>query len=140
MAPYKARLVAKLVKAYKWVQMGVHKVISKLHNEFSLKKLVKPEYSLGLEVKYHLNGSFILTQTKYIRDLLGKVNMEEVNGVAIHMLSHYKLGKFGTDTMQDPLLYRSIVGALYYITLTRPDISYCLSKACQFMDNPLKSH
>src|ERR1051325_5690794 len=90
----------------------IHKLISNLHNIFALKKLGKPTYFLGLEVKYQANGSLILTQTKYIKDLLSKVHMEDAHGVAAPMFSHCKPSKFGTDTMQDPLLYRSIVGAL----------------------------
>lgn len=39
--------------------------------------------------------------------------------------------------MSDPHLYRSIDGALQYETLTRPDISYSVNKACQFMSAPL---
>ena len=42
--------------------------------------------------------------------------------------------------MTDPSLYRSIVGALQYATVTRPEISYSVNKACQFMSQPLESH
>src|ERR1051325_7571896 len=75
----------------------IHKVISKLHSEFALKKLGRPEYFLGLEVKYQHNGTLVLTQTKYIRDLLSRVNMEEANGVAVPMLNSCKPSRFGTD-------------------------------------------
>jgi histone deacetylase 1/2 len=44
------------------------------------------------------------------------------------------------DTMSDPTLYRSIVGALQYETLTRPDIAFSVNKVCQFMSQPLESH
>jgi histone deacetylase 1/2 len=42
--------------------------------------------------------------------------------------------------MTDPTLYRSIVGALQYATMTRPDIAFSVNKVCQFMANPLESH
>ncbi|XP_058750173.1 uncharacterized mitochondrial protein AtMg00810-like [Vicia villosa] len=118
----------------------IHKVISKLHHEFALSQLGRPEYFLNLEVIYQTNGSIILTQTKYIRDLLSRVNMEEANGVTAPIFIHCKLSRFGTDIMEDPLLYRYFVGALQYITLTRPNIAYCINKACQFIANPLDSH
>jgi len=35
--------------------------------------------------------------------------------------------------MDDPLLYHSIVRALQYVTITRPDLSYSVNKVCQFM-------
>ena len=32
------------------------------------------------------------------------------------------------------------MGALWYITLTRPDISFTLNKVCQFLHAPTKTH
>ncbi|XP_019051912.1 PREDICTED: uncharacterized protein LOC109114152 [Nelumbo nucifera] len=47
-------------------------------------------------------------------------------------------------THGSPLLdateYRSVVGALHYITLTRPDISFSINKVCQFMKEPTNVH
>ncbi|MCI59098.1 retrovirus-related pol polyprotein, partial [Trifolium medium] len=42
--------------------------------------------------------------------------------------------------MAEPTLYRSIVGALQYATLTHPDIALSVNKVCQFMANPFESH
>jgi len=39
-----------------------------------------------------------------------------------------------------PQQYRSIVGALQYLTFTRPDIAFSVNQACQFMHNPMHSH
>lgn len=36
--------------------------------------------------------------------------------------------------------YKNIVGALQYITITRPDISYVVNKTFQFMFAPNESH
>ncbi|RVX10831.1 Retrovirus-related Pol polyprotein from transposon RE2 [Vitis vinifera] len=36
--------------------------------------------------------------------------------------------------------YRRIVGALQYVTLTRPDIAFAVNKACQFMAKPSDVH
>lgn len=38
------------------------------------------------------------------------------------------------------MLYRSIVGALQYATITRPDLAFSVNKVCQFMSNPKTSH
>ena len=46
----------------------------------------------------------------------------------------------GTDSFSDPTLYRSVIGALQYATITRPDIAYAINKLCQFMHSPLESH
>ena len=36
--------------------------------------------------------------------------------------------------------YRSIVGALQYLTFTRPDIAYAVNTVCQYMTNPSDVH
>jgi hypothetical protein len=36
----------------------------------------------------------------------------------------------------DPSLYRSLAGALQYLTLTRPDISFAVQQVCLFMHAP----
>ena len=55
-------------------------------------------------------------------------------------VSTCKLSKSGNDLFQDPTLYRSVVGALQYATLTRPEISFVVNKVCQFVAKPLDSH
>lgn len=84
-----------------------------------------------------LNGSLILSQAKYIYDL-DKVGMIDVKGIST--LQGLKLSKLGFDYMDDPVLYRSIVGALQYVAITRPRISYSVNKISQFMAQPFLEH
>lgn len=42
--------------------------------------------------------------------------------------------------MDDPKLYRSIIGALQYATIAQPEITYNVNKVCQFMYSPLDIH
>jgi histone deacetylase 1/2 len=118
----------------------LHDLIDRLHSQFALKHLGKPDYFLGIEVKNLPSGNILLTQSKYIRDLLHRANMADAKGITTPMVSNIKLSKFGTDALSDPSEYRSIVGALQYVTLTRPDIAYCVNKVCQFLATPLQNH
>lgn len=40
----------------------------------------------------------------------------------------------------DATRYRSIFGALQYLTLTRPDISFAVNKVCQYFHKPTTLH
>ena len=52
-----------------------------------------------------------------------------------------KLPSTSNDTpFSDPELYRSLVGSLQYLTITRPDLSYAVNRACQHMHAPMNSH
>ncbi|CAJ2642451.1 unnamed protein product [Trifolium pratense] len=118
----------------------VKDLIHKLNIKFALKQLGEVDYFLGIEVHHKPSGGLLLHQSKYVKDLLVKTNMENCKPIGSPMVSSYKLSKFGTDVMTNPTLYRSTVGTLQYATLTRPDISYSVNKVCQFMAHPLESH
>lgn len=120
----------------------IQELTSKLNDQFALKQLGDLEYFLGIEVQKLRNGSLLLSQTKYIRDLLAKANMSEAKPIGTPMVASVKLSKHGSDTLvdPDPSFYRSIVGALQYVTITRPEISFSVNKACQFLSQPLESH
>ena len=42
--------------------------------------------------------------------------------------------------LDDPTFYHSIVGALQYLTLTRPDLTYAVQQACLHMHEPRDVH
>ncbi|XP_006596771.1 uncharacterized protein LOC114383963 [Glycine soja] len=118
----------------------IQQITYKLNTAFSLKQLGHLDYFLGLKIKYLPNSSILMTQTKYIRDLLHKTNMAEAHSISSPMVSNCKLSRHGANAFHDPTLYRSVVGALQYATLTRPEISFVVNKVCQFMAAPLDSH
>lgn len=115
-------------------------LIKNLNTDFSLKQLGKLDYFLGIEVTHLPNGSLLLSQAKYLTDLLAKINMLNANGMPTPMVSTSKLSKIGSPAVSDPTQFRSVVGALQYATLTRPEISFSVNKVCQFLSNPLEEH
>ncbi|XP_071728659.1 uncharacterized mitochondrial protein AtMg00810-like [Rutidosis leptorrhynchoides] len=50
-----------------------------------------------------------------------------------------KLGPNGPP-ITDPTLYRSLAGALQYLTFTRPDITYAVQQLCLSMHDPREPH
>lgn len=118
----------------------IQQLTDKLNSRFSLKQLGKLDYFLGIEVKSIASQSLLLTQSKYIRDLLQKTNMIEAQPISSPMITFLKLFKIGLDTFPGPTLYRFVVGTLPYLTITGPEISFAVNNVCQFISHPLEIH
>jgi hypothetical protein len=116
-------------------------LLRQLSQEFALKDLGDLSYFLDIEVNRTRDG-IVLTQEKYATDLLRKVAMTDCKGVATPLATNEKLSaSAGTPLGQmDTTWYRSVVGALQYLTLTRPDIAFSVNKVCQFLHNPTMGH
>lgn len=79
----------------------------------------------------------MLSQSKYIKDILIK---DKMKGCITPMVSIVSLSASDDVVFDDLTLYRSIVEALYYITLIRLDFYFIVNKYCQFMVAPNFTH
>jgi hypothetical protein len=111
------------------------------HDDFALKDLGPLHYFLGIEVARTANG-LCLSQKKYTNDLLQRAGMRACKPTPTPIATSTKLlSKDGTTfSPDDATKYRSLVGALQYVTLTRPDISFAVNKVCQFLHCPTTVH
>ena len=112
-----------------------------LEKNFAIKDLGELHYFLGIEVK-KAHGELLLTQERYATDLLKRVNMSSCNSVNTPLPVSEKLSVTSGHLLgpKDSTRYRSIVGALQYLTLTHPDISFSINKVCQFLHSPTTVH
>ncbi|XP_068331609.1 uncharacterized mitochondrial protein AtMg00810-like [Pyrus communis] len=117
----------------------VQAVINQLTSEFDMKDLGLLHYFLGLQIEYQTHGLF-MHQSKHVSDLLKKTNMLDSKPCTTPCHPNHKLLNHGSPPFLDSGLYRSIVGALQYLTFTRPDIAYSVNQVSQFMHSPLESH
>jgi len=116
-------------------------LLSDLKAEFALKDLGELHYFLGIEVKKTETG-ILLSQEKYISDLLKRAGMMNCKPMNTPMSTTEKLTVYEGDSLgpEDSTKYRSMVGALQYVTLTRPDISFSVNKVCQYLNSPTTVH
>ena len=112
--------------------------ISRLNKEFLITDLGKLNYFLGLEVSYHDSGLF-LSQSKYAHDILARANLLDAKPAATPLSTSAYFTSQGTP-FHDPTLYRSLVGALQYLTITRLDLSYAVNQVSQFLHAPMQDH
>ncbi|XP_068328737.1 uncharacterized mitochondrial protein AtMg00810-like [Pyrus communis] len=117
----------------------INQVITALTAEFEMKDLGLLHYFLGLQISYTSEGLFV-SQTKYINELVDKVDLQDSKPCATPCLPYHRLLKDDGKPYHSPDQYRSVVGALQYLTFTRPNIAFSVNQACQFMHNPMISH
>lgn len=116
---------------------AVQTLLKDLRKNFALKDLGELNFFLGIEVK-KMGGGTILSQEKYAQDILQHVGMLNCKPRSTPLSTTEKLSKLEGEPLstEDSTRYRSIVGALQYLTLTHPDLSYSVNKVCQFLHNP----
>ena len=111
-----------------------------LNIAFSLKDIGPLNYFLSIEVIRASQGDLLLSLAKYIQDLLVKANMAYCKPLPTPMVFNLKLSASGGSPFENPSLYRSVVGSLQYVTITRPELAFPVNKGCQFMQWPMDSH
>ncbi|PRQ18867.1 putative RNA-directed DNA polymerase [Rosa chinensis] len=114
-------------------------LITNLSKLFSMKDLGPLHSFLGIEVVRSSHG-LALTQTKYTLDLLHRTNMTDAKPVSTPAATGKRLSLTDGTPLHDGSQYRSVVGALQYLTLTRPDISFVVNQVCQFLHSPTNMH
>ena len=117
----------------------VQQVIKDLNLQFALKTLGSVNYFLGFEVTSTSSGLH-LSQSKYAAGLLYKTNMSTTKSSPTPMSLANKLSLNDSDTFSNPSLYKSTLGALQYLTMTRPDLAFSMNKLSQFLHAPTVAH
>jgi hypothetical protein len=119
--------------------MAIQSLISTLQQQFPLKDLGNLSFFLGIQA-HRTSDSLHLCQTKYVVDLLHRTGMLGSKPARSPCSSSSKLSKYDGEPLIDPFEYRSVVGALQYCTLTRPDLSFAVNQLCQHLQSPTSTH
>jgi hypothetical protein len=95
-------------------------LLNELRSDFPLKDLGQLSYFLGIEVK-HCDDDIVLTQEKYTVNILTRVGMTAYKPVHTPLATDGQLSLTDGDplSLDDVTSFRSVVGALQYLTLTR---------------------
>jgi hypothetical protein len=116
---------------------AVTALIDNLAAAFELKDLGPLKFFLGLQIEYQPNGFFV-HQSKYALDLLARHNMTTCKPCSTPFVSGSKPASMAF--LNDPTSFRSLIGALQYLTFTRPDLSFAVNSLCQHMQSPTEGH
>ena len=94
---------------------------------------------MGLEIEQNIDG-IMVTQSKYISDLLLKFNMAECKAAPFPFLSGISLEEGKSTTPMDCTIYRQLIGSLLYLTHSHPNTYYAMNDMSIYMQQPHDPH
>ncbi|GJU15001.1 uncharacterized mitochondrial protein-like protein, partial [Tanacetum coccineum] len=104
---------------------AIDKIIKNLSQTFSIQDLGTLLYFLGVEV-VHRNSDVILSQKKYILELLQRVNFSKAKPVPCLITTTANLHLNDSPLFDDSVKYRQLVGALQILCYLRGTSNYGL--------------
>ncbi|GJY43155.1 retrovirus-related pol polyprotein from transposon TNT 1-94 [Tanacetum coccineum] len=108
------------------------------HIKFEMSMIGELKFFLGIQIHQSLRGIFI-NQVKYAEKILKKHGVTSCDSVGTPMATkHLDANLSGTPV--DQTKYRSMVGALMYLTASRPDIVHATCYCARYQARPTKKH
>jgi hypothetical protein len=96
-------------------------------------------FYLGIEVRQDAGG-ITLRQAHYAKKILEMAGMTDCKVAATPMEEMLRLSRDSTTEEVDATLYRRIVGSLWYLIHTRPDLTYVVGYVSRFLERPTEEH
>jgi hypothetical protein len=95
-------------------------------------------FYLGIEVRQDAGG-ITLRQAHYAKKILEMAGMTDCKAAATTMEERLRLSRDSTAEEVDATLYRRIVGSLWYLIHTWPDLTYAVEYVSRF-ERPTEEH
>jgi hypothetical protein len=111
----------------------------RMQQEFEMSLLGELNFFLGLQIMQSRRGFFI-HQSKYVKYMLKRFQLEDCKPVSIPMIVGCKLCKEDESKAIDPKHYRSIIGSLLYVTTYRPDVKQAIGMVARLQETPKESN
>ncbi|GMP43055.1 hypothetical protein CsSME_00012568 [Camellia sinensis var. sinensis] len=118
---------------------AISEVKQHLFRTFEMKDLGPLRYFLGIEVAFSPKGYF-LSQAKYANEVIHRAGLTDIKVSDTPIELNVKLNSIDGVPLDDPTLYRELVGCLVYLTVTRPDFAYVVHVVSQFVSVPRSTH
>nr|GEU67295.1 retrovirus-related Pol polyprotein from transposon TNT 1-94 [Tanacetum cinerariifolium] len=106
---------------------------------FKMSIMGEMTFFIGLQVNQSPCGIFI-NQLNYVLEILKKYGMESCDPVGTPMEIKDKLDLDQNGTPFDATKYRSMIGALMYLTSSRPDIIHATCLCARYQAKPTENH
>jgi hypothetical protein len=97
------------------------------------------KFFLAFQIK-QLEDETFLSQIKYTRDILKKFDMDKAKLIKTPMSTNGHLDLNMSEKLMDQKVYRSIMGSLFYLCASSPDIMLSVCMYVRFQAAPKECH
>nr|GEZ06017.1 uncharacterized mitochondrial protein AtMg00810-like [Tanacetum cinerariifolium] len=106
---------------------------------FKMSMMGEMTFFLGLQVNQSPCGIFI-NQSNYVLEILKKYGIETCDPIGTLMEIKDKLDLDQYETLVDATKYHSMIGAIMYLTYSRPDIIHATCLCARYQAKPIEKH
>lgn len=117
----------------------IKKLKTEMERLFETTNLGEMKNFLGMKIHQSSKGIFI-SQEMYAKNLLKNFKMEGCKAMSTPLMANEKLSKDDKGARVHSSTYRSLIGSLFYLTISRPDLMFSSSLHLRFMQNPREIH
>jgi hypothetical protein len=82
----------------------------------------------------------LISQSKYAKNIVKKFGLDNASHKRTPAATHLKLSLDENGVAVDQSMYRSMIGSLLYITVSRPDITFVVGVCARYQAEPKMSH
>ncbi|GJW27734.1 retrovirus-related pol polyprotein from transposon TNT 1-94 [Tanacetum coccineum] len=108
-----------------------------MHNKFEMSMMGELKFFLGIQIHQSPCGIFI-NQAKYAQEILKKAWNDLIDSMVLQCYETLEAELSGTPV--DQTKYHSMVGALMYLTASRPDIVHATCYCARYQAKPTEKH
>nr|GEX07539.1 hypothetical protein [Tanacetum cinerariifolium] len=109
-----------------------------MHSKFEMSMMGELKFFLGIQI-HQSSRSIFINQAKYAQEILIKHGMTSCDSVGTPMATKH-LDADLSGTLIDQTKYHSMVGALMYLTASRPDIMHATCYCARYQAKPTEKH
>jgi hypothetical protein len=102
-----------------------------MSSEFEMSMMGELQFFLELQIKQSKEGTYV-HQAMYTKDIVRKFKLEDSKAMVMPMSTTTALDVDEEGEHVNQMEYRSMIGSLLYLTMTRPDIQFSVCLCTHF--------
>ncbi|GAA0184964.1 hypothetical protein LIER_32252 [Lithospermum erythrorhizon] len=107
--------------------------------EFEMSMVGELKYFLGIQIS-QIEDNIFISQSKYAKNIVKKFGLETTKSKRTPLATHIKITRDEDGKEVNINNYRSMIGSLFYLTASKPDIAHSVGVCAKYQAAPKERH